>query len=155
MKDVMIVAATALLWSFLWGAATAWNLLVGAVLGMLLLSVMQRTAGRSFGSRAFALVRFVVRFAYELLVSNVMVALLAFRPRPRFHPHVIGVPLRVESDAAITLLSLTITLLPGTVAMGVSDDRRTLYAHAIAEADPDRSRAGVQRIESLILGFMS
>lgn len=155
MKDVLIIAATALLWSFLWGALTAWNLLVGAALGVLLLSVIGRGAARSFGSRAIALVRFLVRFVYELIVSNVMVALLAFRPRPRFHPHVIGVPLRVESDAAITLLSLTITLLPGTVAMGLSEDRRTLYAHAIAEEDPERSRAGVQRIETLILGFMS
>lgn len=155
MKDVMIVGATALLWSFLWGEASAWNLLVGAGLGVLLLSVMERGSARSFGARLIGLVRFVLRFAYELIVSNVMVALLAFRPKPRFHPHVIGVPLRVESDAAITLLSLTITLLPGTVAMGLSDDRRTLYAHAIAEADPDRSRAAVQRIETLILGFMS
>ena len=151
----MIIAAMALLWSFLWASASVWNLLIGAALGVLLLSVMQRSAGDSFGVRLFAIARFLVRFLYELVVSNVMVALLAFRPRPRFHPHVVSVPLRLESDAAITLLSLTITLLPGTVAMGVSEDRRSLHAHAIAEEDPDRARQAVQRIESLILGFMS
>lgn len=155
MREILTVIAAALLWSFLWGGATSWNLLVGAALGVLLLSVMQRGAEGSFASRLVGVVRFLVRFLFELIVSNVMVALLAFRPRPRFHPHVIEVPLRVRSDAAISLLSLTITLLPGTVAMGVSDDRRALYAHAIAEEDPNRSRGSVQRIESLILGFMS
>ncbi len=66
-----------------------------------------------------------------------------------------AVPLRVRSDAAISLLSATITLLPGTVALGLSEDRRILYAHAIGEADPQRSRDSVTRIESLILGFMT
>lgn len=155
MREVLTIVAVALLWSFLWAEASTWNLLVGAALGVLMMSVMQRGEERSFAGRIVGLVRFSVRFVFELVVSNVMIAMLAFHPRPRFHPHVIGVPLRVNSDAAITLLSVTITLLPGTVAMGVSEDRRTLYAHAIAEEDPDRSRASVARIESLILGFMS
>ena len=38
--------------------------------------------------------------------------------------------------------------------MGTSEDGRTLYAHAIGEADPESSRAGIRRIEELILGFM-
>lgn len=155
MREILTILATAFLWSFLWGAATEWNLLVGSLLGVLLLSVLQRGEERPFAARVVALARYALRFVYELIVANVTIALLAFRARPRFHPHVIGVPLRVHSDAAITLLSVTITLLPGTVAMGVSDDRRTLYAHAINDEDPDAARASVTRMESLILGFMS
>jgi multicomponent Na+:H+ antiporter subunit E len=122
---------------------------------VLLLSVVEREQERSFPRRLAALVRFVLRFSWELVTANVMVALLALRPRPRYHPHFIAVPLRLQTDAAIGLLSAAITLLPGTVAMGVSDDRRLLYAHAILQADPARSRADVQRIEALILGFMA
>lgn len=155
MREILTILATAFVWSFLWAEPSAWNLLVGGLLGVLLLSVMQRGEERSFGARLVALARFLLRFVYELLVANVTIALLAFRPRPRLHPHVIGIPLRVRSDAAVTLLSVVITLLPGTVAMGVSEDRRTLYAHAINDEDPDDARASVTRMESLILGFMS
>ena len=155
MLDLLAVAAVALLWSFLNGAATPANLLVGALLGLLLLSVIERGEQRSFVRRLAAVVRFVVRFGYELVVSNVAVALLAFHPRPRLHPHIVAVELRLESDAALSLLAAAITLLPGTVAMGFSPDRRRLYAHAIAAADPEDARAGVRRIETMILGFMT
>lgn len=155
MGSLVAVVGMALLWSFLMGALTAVNLLVGALIGIFFLSVVERERERSFPRRLAALLRFVLRFSWELLTANVMVALLAFRPRPRYHPHIIAVPLRLESDAAISVLSAAITLLPGTVAMGVSDDRGVLYAHAILQADPARSRADVQRIEALILGFMS
>ncbi len=155
MGSLLAVLGMALLWSFLMGHLTPTNLVVGALLGVLLLSVVEREQERSFPRRLAGLARFTVRFSYELVTANVMVALLAFRPRPSYHPHFIAVPLRVRSDAAISLLSAAITLLPGTVAMGVSDDRSLLYAHAILQDDPRRSRADVQRIESLILGFMS
>lgn len=155
MGSLLAVLGMALMWSFLMGQLTALNLVVGALLGILLLSVVERERERSFPRRLAAFVRFVLRFSFELVTANVLVALLAFRPRPRYYPHFIAVPLRVRSDAAISLLSAAITLLPGTVAMGVSDDRGLLYAHAILQADPERSRASVERIEGLILGFMT
>ncbi len=155
MAETLAVFGIALMWSFLSGRLTVGSLVSGALLGLLLLLVVERARERSFPRRLFAFVRFVLRFLGELVVANVVVALLAVRPRPRFHPHIIAVPLRLQSDAAISLLSAAITLLPGTVAMGVSDDRALLYAHAIGEADPQRSRDSVTRIETLILRFMS
>lgn len=153
--ELIAIVLVALLWSFLAGNPSAYNLLFGGLLGLLFLALVQGERDRSLPRRVVGFGRFLVRFLFELIVSNVMIAVLALRLRPRFHPHIIAVPLRIESNAAISLLSAAITLLPGTVAMGVSEDRRTLYAHAIAEADPDRSRASVTRIEDLILGFMS
>lgn len=155
MAETLAVFAIALLWSLLSGRLTVASLVLGALLALLLLLVVERERERSFPRRLLAFVRFLLRFLGELVVANVVVALLAVRPRPRFHPHVIAVPLRVESDAAIALLSAAITLLPGTVAMGVSEDRSQLYAHAIGEADAQRSRDSVTRIETLILRFMS
>ncbi|UCH25894.1 MAG: Na+/H+ antiporter subunit E [Trueperaceae bacterium] len=155
MGELLGVVSLALLWSFLAGGLSFFNLVVGLLIGMLLLSVVARGRYRSFLQRLLGFLRFFVRFLGELVVANVIIARLAFTPVPRFHPHVIAFPLRVRSEAAITLLSATITLLPGTVAMGVSSDRRTLYAHAIGEADVERSRESVRRIEELILGFMS
>ena len=154
MVELLTILLFALLWALFFGELTAYNLIVGSLLGLLLLSVLQRNQERAFHRRLGALLRFVYRFFLELVTAGFVVARLALRANPKLHPHIIAVPLRLESDGAITLLAATITLLPGTVAMGVSEDKSVLYAHAIGEADIAKARDSVQRIETLILGFM-
>lgn len=154
MTPLLTVLGVALVWSFVSGGLTAGNLLLGVLLGLLFLGVVQRDRAPSFPLRVVAVLRFVAVFLKELVLAGITIGRLALARSPRFHPHVIEVPLRVESDAAITLLSASITLLPGTVAMGTSEDRRFLYAHAIAEEDPRKSVESITRIEELILGFM-
>lgn len=144
----------ALLWSLLQAELSLGNLLFGGLLGTLIIAILQRDRQDTFLRRLFAVGYFAASFLAELLIANVAIAWLAVKPRPEYHPHIIAVPLRLESDDAITLLAATITLLPGTIAMGVSEDKRLLYAHAIGSADPERSRQGVTRIEDLILRFM-
>lgn len=153
MSQIFIVLLFALLWPVLVGELSAYNLLVGGVLAAFLLSVL-RGGGGSFARRLWAFVRYLGAFFWELLLANVIIAFLALRPRPKLYPHVIAVPLRLESDAGISLLSATITLLPGTVAMGVSADRKLLYAHAINIQDVGRARESVTQMETRILGFM-
>jgi multicomponent Na+:H+ antiporter subunit E len=70
-------------------------------------------------------------FARELIVSALKVAWLAVQPQLRIRPAIIAYPLTVTTDAQITLLANMITLTPGTLSVDVSDDRRTLYIHAI------------------------
>jgi multicomponent Na+:H+ antiporter subunit E len=155
MTEALTVIGIALLWSFLLGSMSAFNLFIGTLLGILLLTIVQRDRGDGFPKRFLAFLRFTFRFLIEVVIANIAIARLAILPRPDFHPHIIAVPLRVKSDAAISLLAATITLLPGTVAMGVSEDKQVLFAHAIGEADIEKSRDSVVRIETLILAFMT
>lgn len=155
MAEALTVIGIALLWSFLLGSMSAFNLFIGTLLGILLLSIVQRDQGDGFPQRFLGFLRFTFRFLIEVVIANIVIARLAILPNPDFHPHIIAVPLRVKSDAAISLLAATITLLPGTVAMGVSEDKQVLFAHAIGEADIEKSRDSVVRIETLILAFMT
>ena len=50
-------------------------------------------------------------------------------------------PLRVDRDFEITLLANLITLTPGTLSVDVSDDRKTLFVHAIDCSDPEQDAA--------------
>ena len=154
MTDIVTTLLMAFVWSILAGELTFFNLAVGSLIGLLLLGVIQRGKSGSLPRRLFSLALFIVRFVVELIQANFAIALLAIIRNPKFHPHIIAVPLRIESDAAIALLASTITLLPGTVALGVSEDKSLMYAHAIGEADLDKARDSVTRIETLILGFM-
>ncbi len=154
MRDIVVIIAFALVWAVFFGQLSFNNLFIGLILGFIILSVLRREAESSFPKRAWGFVRYLGRFFLELLIANVLMARLALLPKPRLHPHVIAVPLEVKSDSAITLLAVTITLLPGTVAMGVSEDRKRLYAHAMGEADLGKLHGSIDRIQRLILGFM-
>ncbi|MCA9837734.1 MAG: Na+/H+ antiporter subunit E [Trueperaceae bacterium] len=155
MLELLIIILISLLWSLFLGELSLFNLTVGALLALLLLSVIQREQEHNFSQRFRAVLFFVYRFFIELFMANLVIARLAFSARPKFNPHVIAVPLKLESDAAISLLAATITLLPGTVAMGVSEDKSLLYAHAMGEADVAKAKDSITRIETLILGFMN
>ena len=156
MSDILAVILVALLWVFIIGAGSVesapFNLLVGVVLGLLLISLVS-SKERSFPRKLLSFGHYVLSFLRELVMANLLIAKLTLQPNPQFQTHVIAVPMRVESDAAISLLSATITLLPGTVAMGVSNDRKQLYAHAMG-ASLDEAKDSVTRMETLIMGFM-
>ena len=154
MIELLAIIVAGFVWAFLAGELTTFNLLVGIVLGILLSALIGRRREHSLPRRLVAFVVFLVAFVKELVVANIVISLLALRPRPRFYPHIIAVPLTLRSDQAITLLSLVITLLPGTVAMGVSEDKSELYAHAITDPDVARARENVLRMERLIEGFL-
>lgn len=73
----------------------------------------------------------IALFVKELILSALRVAWLVVQPQLKLRPAIIAYPLTVTSDAQITLLANMITLTPGTLSVDVSDDRKTLYIHAI------------------------
>jgi multicomponent Na+:H+ antiporter subunit E len=82
-------------------------------------------------------------FARELILSAIKVAWLAIQPKLQLRPAIVAYPLTVTSDLQITLLANLITLTPGTLSVDVSDDRRTLYIHAIDVASRDALIGGI------------
>ena len=74
-------------------------------------------------------------FIKELVLSALQVAWLVVQPKPKLRPGFIAYPLTLTSDAQIALLANLITLTPGTLSVDVSDDRRTLFIHALDVPD--------------------
>ena len=75
--------------------------------------------------------RLIGLFVSELVLSALQVAWLVVQPKPKLRPGFIAYPLTVTSDVQITLLANLITLTPGTLSVDVSDDRKTLFIHAL------------------------
>lgn len=142
----------AVVWALLAGEVSARQLLVGFVLGFGILALFRQTLGTAgYLRRSAAWLGLLGFFLRELTVANVHVALLALRPRPRLNPLIVAVPLRLTGDVPLTLLASLTGLLPGTVALGFSADRRTLYAHAIGTASAQAARDSIVRIEHHLL----
>lgn len=79
--------------------------------------------------------RLIALFIKELVLSALQVAWLVVQPKLRLRPGFIAFPLTVTSDVQITLLANLITLTPGTLSVDVSEDRKTLFIHAIDVSD--------------------
>lgn len=76
-------------------------------------------------------IRLAGLFLVELIKGAASVAWLAVQPTIRVQQRVVEFPITLASDAQITLLANLITLTPGTLSLDISDDRRTLYVHAL------------------------
>lgn len=135
----------AVLWLFVRGVdpgAVVGEFLVGLLVGLPVAFVLRRfftptvDVGGSLRAAPWVL-RYLLVFLWELLTANVDVAYRVLHPRMPIDPDVIAVPLRVESDAAVTTIANSITLTPGTLTMDHDSETNTLYVHALV-GDVDR-----------------
>lgn len=135
----------AIAWALITGSFTVLNLLFGFVLASGALWLIREQYGTvSYLSRAWRWVKLMLRFLYELVLSSVRVARLVLSPRMDIRPGIIAFPLTVERDVEITTLANLITLTPGTLSLDVSDNRKTLYIHAIDVPDADAIRRDIE-----------
>jgi len=136
----------ALFWTLLTGHVSVGNLGVGFVLGYVALSLLYPATElkTSYFQKTLQLVRFVLFFTKELLVSTWWVAQNVVKPLPLMRPGVVGIPLDARTDLEITMLANIISLTPGTLSLDVSEDRKTLYIHAMYVVNPDDLRKEIK-----------
>ncbi|MCP5468675.1 MAG: Na+/H+ antiporter subunit E [Deltaproteobacteria bacterium] len=102
--------------------------------------------------RTFALLRFIVFYLKELVLANLTVAYDAITPRHHMHPGVVAVPLDIQSDLEMILLTNLISMTPGTLCLDVSSDRKTLFVHVMYLDDKEKFIQSVKnRLERYIL----
>ena len=111
----------------------------GFALGYAALWVAQPLFGGPslYHRRVFRIVRLVLFFLYELVVSSLRVAWDVITPSHKSRPAIIEMPLDVKSDIEILLVTNLISLTPGTLSLDVSPDRSTLIVHAMFADDPE------------------
>ena len=89
------------------------------------------------------------------IVGNTLLAvaqIVLFMPKADLRPCWLPVPLRLTSPEGIGVLAATITLTPGTVTCGISEDGRHLLVHCLHAPDPEAVRAEIiDRYESRLL----
>lgn len=127
-----------IIWVAITGKADFTNFAFGFVLSFLIMWVV---SADDTDQRYFKLVPKTIGlffyFVVELLKANLQVAFDMSTPHYFMHPGIIAVPLDVKSDLGISLLANFITLTPGTLSLDVSDDKSTLYVHAMYLLDKE------------------
>lgn len=125
-------------WVLMSDSFTLGQILLGLVLGVvvpLFAARLDREFARIGSLRP--LPKLVCVTLWDILVSNIRVAIQVLGPERRIHPGFIWLPLDIANVHGIAALTSMITLTPGTVSAALSDDRRYLLVHVLHLEDPD------------------
>ncbi len=129
----------AILWAALWASWSLQSLATGFVVGFAALWVARPLFSERprYFRRAFAIIDLFFYFLWELLISSLKVAWDVITPQDLARPALIEMPLDVERDIEILLVTNLISLTPGTLSLDVTPDRKTLIVHAMFAEDPE------------------
>lgn len=127
----------AILWAALIGPFSPTNVGFGFLIGYVMLSLIFR--GRSsYTGMVPAVIALCMFTISALVVANLRVAYYTVTPLRPLRPAILRVPLEENmSDTEITLLSLLITLTPGTLTLDVAPDRTAIFVHFMHVDNPD------------------
>lgn len=125
-----------LLLSFIWvaisGSMYYTNFLFGFLLGFLILWIVNKNEDdKRYFNRVPKIIGFGFYFLSEMIKANVQVAYDVITPKYFFKPGIVRFPLTATSDAEINLISMFISLTPGTILLDVSEDKKWIFIHVM------------------------
>jgi multicomponent Na+:H+ antiporter subunit E len=142
-----------LVWAVVTGDWSSTSLAFGFAVGFAALWIASDLFGDARYHKRFAgALGLLAYFLYDLVKSSLVVAWDVVTPTLHARPYFLEMPLSAETDVEIMLTANLISLTPGTLAVEVSPDRRTLLIHAMFAEDPDAVIDGLkQGIERRVL----
>ncbi|WP_339253393.1 Na+/H+ antiporter subunit E [Sporosarcina sp. FSL W8-0480] len=113
----------------------------GFLVGIGIIFFMHRFFGTQFYLRRLVkTIKLLFIFISELTQSSIVVLGQILSPKLKIKPGIFKYETVLKSDVEVTMLSLLLTLTPGSVVMEVSPEGNTLYIHAM---DVEESKAGL------------
>lgn len=88
---------------------------------------------------------FMLKVFYDIVIANMHVAKLVLGPRKNLQPAFIELPMVIENEFVLAMLTSIISLTPGTVSAGLSEDHTILILHALDAPDIEALAAEVKR----------
>lgn len=144
--QILLNFIVAVVWTFISGSFTAEKFIIGWLIGAILLYLMRRfLSERFYFARIWAMIKLILLFLKELVLSNISVMKLVIQPKLSVSPSIFAYPTELKSDWEITLLSILITLTPGTLVLDVSEDQKTLFIHALHADEVDEAVESIRQ----------
>ncbi|MFC4713896.1 Na+/H+ antiporter subunit E [Planococcus dechangensis] len=135
----------AFVWMFMTVSFTPSGFAIGFLVGLGIIILMRRFfSKRLYISRVWAIFSLFLLFLRELFKSSVQVLSIVIRPNMNIKPAIFEMETELNDDWQVTLLSSLITLTPGTLVIGISDDQKRLYIHALDFEDIDQAVSSIK-----------
>ena len=122
------------IWLLVTNSYTLNNFVLGFILGLFLVYLLHRVLpGQFYLVRIYRIIMLIITFLTELIKANFGVLKIILKPR-------------IENKPGFFVYETElITLTPGTVVLGISDDRKKIYIHSI---DFSTKEEEIQNIKS-------
>ncbi len=127
--------------SFLvWIALTSYKDVQEIVAGVIVAFIVSWAAGHFFITtekqhgtfrRIFAAIRYMFKFFFEMIRANLHVAYIVVHPNLPIKPGIVKIKSNLTKDSALTILTNSITLTPGTLTIDINPDTKEIYIHWI------------------------
>ena len=82
-------------------------------------------------------VLYLFKFLWEMIKANLHVAYIVVHPKVPVKPGIVKIKTKLTKDAAITVLTNSITLTPGTLTIDVNENAKEIYVHWIDVKETD------------------
>lgn len=143
------------LWMMLWQEISPLSFLSGLVVAFAVTRIFflppVELAGRF---NPFAALKYLLFFLFELMLGSLQVAWLALNPWKKAQPAVVAVQLHTHSDFILTMTSLTLSLIPGSLIADIDRFGSVIYVHALhapTAKEQQALRCDALRIERLLV----
>lgn len=125
----------------------------GFLVGIGIIFLMHRFFGTGFYlQRVYTTFKLLLIFIRELIQSSVLVLKQILSPKLKIQPGIFRHETVLKSDLEITMISLLLTLTPGSVVMEVSPEGNVLYIHAMdVENERDAILSQLKNFEKAIM----
>ncbi|MDZ7316609.1 MAG: Na+/H+ antiporter subunit E [candidate division KSB1 bacterium] len=103
-------------------------LLVSAVAGHFLITTQKQ---RHAAVRWLYGIGYFFLFIWEMIKANLHVAYIVIHPLLPIKPGIVKIKTELTKDSAVTVLTNSITLTPGTLTVDVNPEKKEIYVHWI------------------------
>ncbi|WP_394121605.1 Na+/H+ antiporter subunit E [Planococcus donghaensis] len=135
----------AFVWMFMTVSFSPAGFAIGFLVGLGIIILMRRFFSyRLYTSRVWAVIYLILLFLKELFLSSIQVLRIVLKPNMNLKPAIFELETELKEDWEITLLSALITLTPGTLVVGISNDQKRLYIHALDFEDIDDAVSSIK-----------
>ena len=149
--QILVNLMLSVFWLFVTGSYTFNNFILGYLFALLLVYLMRDVLpGRFYIITVYKIVKLFLVFLIELVKANIDVIRIVIKPKIDNEPAYFTYHTDLKSDWQIALLSNLITLTPGTIVLGISDDRTKIYIHSIdfttKEEEVDSIKSSLEKV---------
>lgn len=130
--ELPLLVGLVTLWMMLWREISPMSLVSGVLVSILVMRLFYLPPV-DLGGRfnPWYALRYLIYFVWNVAYASVQVSWLAIRPGPPPMTSIIAVRLRTGSDFILTLVGITISLIPGSLVAEVDRFQSTLYLHVL------------------------
>ena len=143
--QVLVNILLAIFWLFVNDSYTLNNFVLGFIFGLLLVYLMRKILpGRFYIVTLYYVIKLMVIFLIELIKANIDVIRIVVKPKIDNQPAFFVYDTDLKQSWEVVVLSTLITLTPGTIVLGVSDDQTKIYIHCLDFSTKEEQIEGIK-----------